>query len=207
MLAMDETRPGIVRATATWLLEQSGNAEMAERLVPLLSDPDPVVRASAIGLQRFAPPQDRVLRVVELLDDPIRSVRIAAARALLDAPVARYPGRIEENYRSAMGEWRSAIESRLDFPEAHLQMAGVSLTMRNFEAAERAFAEVVRMDPQRQEAWVMRVRIAAGINGPERALGLVKEALSALPGNLTLLRFREELGGEAVPPDALLPPQ
>ncbi|MGI1661961.1 cytochrome c3 family protein [Palleronia sp. KMU-117] len=206
-LAMDADAPGIVRATAAWLLEQSESEEVAERLVPLLSDPDPLVRAAAVGVQRLAPPQDRVVRVVDLLDDPIRSVRIAAARALLDAPVARYPGRIEAAFRAAMGEWQSAMASRLDFPETHLQLAGISLTMRNLEAADRAFAEVVRMDPQRQEAWVMRVRIAAAIEGPERALAIVDEALAVLPDDLTLLGFRAELGGAPMPPDALLPPR
>ncbi len=205
-LVADEDQPGIVRATAAWLLEQSESAEAAEALAPFLSDPDPLVRASAVGVQRLAPPQDRVLRIVELLDDPVLTVRIAAARALLDAPVARFPRRIQQSFQSAMGEWQAAMASRLDFPETHLQLAGVSLTMRNMAAAEQAFAEVVRLDPQRQEAWVMRVRIAAAVEGPERALAIVEEALSALPGDMTLLTFREELGGAPVPSDALLPP-
>jgi len=205
-LAADTAQPRIVRATAAWLLEQSENAEAAERLESLLSDPDPLIRESAVGVQRLAPPQDRVLRLVDLLDDPVRSVRIAAARALLDAPVARFPPRIQQGYRSAMDEWRSAMASRLDFPETHIQLAGVSLTTRNMTAAEKAFAEVVRLDPQWQEAWVMRIRIAAATEGPERALAIAEDALEALPGDLTLLGFRADLGGAPVPPDALLPP-
>lgn len=205
-LAADGGQPGIVRATALWLLEQSEDAETAERLAPLLSDPDPLFRAAAAGHQRTAPAQARVLRLVDLLDDPVRSVRIAAARALLDAPVARFPGPIAEDFSAAMGDWQSAMTSRLDFPETHLQLAGVSLTLRNMAAAERAFAEVVRLDPQRQEAWVMRVRIAAATEGPERALSIVNAALEVLPEDLTLLGFKAELDGTPQPPDALLPP-
>jgi Tfp pilus assembly protein PilF len=105
-----------------------------------------------------------------------------------------------------MSDWQAALMSRLDFPETHLQIAGVSLTTRNMAAAERAFAEVVRLDPQRQEAWVMRIRIAAAVEGPERALEIAEEALSALPQDMALLSIREDLGGAPVPPNALLPP-
>jgi len=205
-LAEDARQPGLVRATALWLLEQADDPDLADRLATLLADDDPLVRAAAVGQQRVAPPQERVLRLIGRLDDPSRSVRIAAARALLDAPVARFPAPIAQNLDTAMGEWRDAMESRLDFPETHLQLAGVSLTMRNMIAAERAFAEVVRMDPQRQEAWVMRVRIAAATEGAQRAREIVDAALEALPEDLTLLGFRAELGGAAVPPAALLPP-
>ncbi|MGS4947149.1 hypothetical protein ACVDG3_16860, partial [Meridianimarinicoccus sp. RP-17] len=65
---------------------------------------------------------------------------------------------------------------------------------------------VVRLDPQRQEAWVMRVRIAAATEGPERALSIVNAALEVLPEDLTLLGFKAELDGTPQPPDALLPP-
>lgn len=205
-LATDADQPSIVRATALWLLEQSGDPDIAERLVALLSDADPLIRSAAVGQQRTAPLQQRALRLVDLLDDPVRSVRIAAARALLDAPVARFPDRFAGDFNAAMGEWRSAMASRLDFPETHLQLAGVSLTMRNMVAAERAFAEVVRLDPQRQEAWVMRVRIAAATEGPQRALSIVNAALEVLPDDITLLGFKAELDGTALPPDALLPP-
>ncbi len=206
-LAADGGQPGIVRATALWLLEQSADAGAAARLAPLLSDPDPLIRAAAAGQQRTAPPRDRVLRLVALLDDPVRSVRIAAARALLDAPVARFPGPIAADFSAAMGEWQAAMTSRLDFPETHLQLAGVSLTLRNMAAAERAFAEVVRLDPQRQEAWVMRVRIAAATEGPERALSIVTAALAALPDDFTLLGFKADLEGAPLPPATLLPPR
>jgi len=205
-LAADRDQPGIVRATAMWLLEQSEDTEAAERLAPLLSDADPLIRSAAAGQQRAAPAQARVLRLVELLDDPVRSVRIAAARALLDAPVARFPGPIAADFATAMDDWQAAMASRLDFPETHLQLAGVALTMRNMAAAERAFAEVVRLDPQRQEAWVMRVRIAAATDGPDRALSIVNAALAALPDDLTLLGFKADLEGSPISPNALLPP-
>ncbi len=192
-LAEDEGAPGIVRATALWILEGSESAEMAERLAPLMSDRDPLIRAAAVGLQVVAPPRDRVIRLVESLDDPSRSVRMAAARAMLNAPVARLPGAMQTDLDAAMSEWRAAMASRLDFPETHLQLGGLALAMRNPDAADGAFREVVRMDPQRIEAWVMIARIAAATGGAEAAAAALDEALAANPGNEVLRTLADEV--------------
>ncbi len=194
-LALDRDQPGIVRATALWLMEGAGGAELAARTQDLLDDPDPVVRAAAIGAQRAAPPQERVLRLVPALSDPILTVRIAAARALLDAPVARLPRAIEADLQAALSDWRASLGARLDFPETHLQLGGMALTMRNPPAAEAAFREVARMDPQRIEAWVMIARIAAATRGRDAAAGALDEALAVNPGDETLERLKAEVGG------------
>ena len=115
-LAADEDQPGIVRATALWLLEQANSASAAERLAPLLEDDDPLVRSAAVGLQRTADPQDRVLRLVGALDDPSRSVRMTAAREMIDAPIARLPDTMAEDLRAAMTEWQELDAEPPRFP-------------------------------------------------------------------------------------------
>ncbi len=193
-LAADARQSGLVRATALWLMENANSPVTAERVAPLLSNDDPIVRAAAVGAQRMAAPQDRVLRLLPLLADPVRSVRMAAAKALLDAPIARLPGPAQADLDAAMAEWRAALASRLDFPETHLQLAGMALTMRAFPQAEASFREVVRLDPQRAEAWVMLVRIAAAMRGAADARAVLDEALTALPNDPTLLSIGRELG-------------
>jgi hypothetical protein len=185
-LAADQSEPGIVRATALGLLEQAGSPSMARRLAPLLADDDPLVRTAAASLQRTAPPQERLPRLVDLLDDPSRSVRMAAARQFLGAPVLHLPDKSAADLRAAMGDWQASLASRLDFPETHLQMAGVALTMRNFPAAASAFREVVRMDPQRTDAWVMLVRLAAASEGSAAARAVLDEAMQANPEDADL---------------------
>jgi len=192
-LAENMDQPGIVRATALWLAAQGAGPTVAGRLAPLLDDPDPLVRAAAIGVQRGAPPTERVPRLVARLSDPMRSVRIEAAKQMLDAPIARMPPAIEGDFQRAMSDWRTALSNRMDFPETHLVLGGVGLTMRNLPAAEAAFREVIDLDPQRADAWVMLVRIAAAANGPQAALAVVAEALSVLPDDPTLRQFEAEL--------------
>ena len=195
-MALDDSQPGNVRATALWLLEQANSPATADGLTSLLADPDPLVRAAAVGAQRMAEPQDRVLRLLPLLADPVRSVRMEAAKALLDAPIARLPAPAQADLDAAMTEWRAALASRLDFPETHLQLAGIALTMRAFPQAEAAFREVVRLDPQRSEAWVMLVRIAAALRGPDAARLVLDEALEAAPAGPALMALDRSLGGK-----------
>ena len=192
-LAEDLDQSGIVRATALWLAAQAADPAVATRLEPLLDDPDPLVRAGAIQVQRGAPPTERVPRVVARLSDPMKSVRIEAAKQMLDAPLARMPPAIEADFQQAMTDWRTAMSNRMDFPETHLVLGGVALTLRNLPAAEAAFRDVVRLDPQRADAWVMLVRIAAATDGAEAASDVLAEALAAVPDNAILLGFRSEL--------------
>jgi hypothetical protein len=192
-LAEDAAQPGIVRATALWLAAQGAGPAEAERLAPLLEDADPLVRASAVQIQRAALPTDRVPRLLPLLADPVLSVRIEAAKQMLDAPIARMPAATEAAFRRAMSEWQASLGNRMDFPETHLVLGGTALSLRNLPAAEAAFAEVTRLDPQQAEAWIMRVRLAAAARGPEAAREVLAEALARLPENPTLLGFAAEL--------------
>ena len=192
-LALDTRQSGIVRATALWLVAQAADATAAAHLAPLLADPDPLVRASAVQVQRGAAPTDRVQRLVGLLGDPMRSVRIEAAKQMLDAPIARMPSAIEADFGRAMADWQGALANRMDFPETHLVLGGAALTLRNFPAAEGAFREVTRLDPQRADAWVMLVRIAAAVRGPEAAREVLSEALARLPEEPTLRRLEAGL--------------
>ncbi len=205
-LARDRDRPGIVRATALWLLRQSESPEAAARLADLVDDDDPLVRSSAVGLQGATRTQDSVLSLVDALDDPARNVRMSAAVALANAPVARFPPRIADDLRLALGEWQASMTGRLDFPETHLQLAGWALTARNFPAAAAGFRETVEMDPQRVDAWVMLARIAAATEGEAAARAVLEEALQSNSDDLTLLDLRAELDGQPIDGRDLLPP-
>lgn len=197
-LALNADQPGIARATALWLLEQGGSPETAKAVAPLLADPDPTVRAAAVGAQRTAPDQDKVLRLLDLLEDPRKEVRIAAAKAFLTSQIARMPPRNQAALDAAMAEWQSSIRNRLDFPETHLQLGGTALMMRNPAAASQAFREVVRLDPQRVDAWVMLVRIAAATEGPAATQAVLREALIRNPDAPELRQMLESL--QRVPP-------
>ena len=114
---------GIVRATALDLLTPVADPGIADRVAPLLADPDPLVRAAAAGVQRAVPPDARLARLAPTLGDPARAVRVAAAKAMLGAdPVGRRSDAARQALARATGEWQASIAPRQDFPETHMQI-------------------------------------------------------------------------------------
>lgn len=192
-LAEDGTQAGLVRATALWLAGAGADTATADRLAALLDDPDPLVRASALRVQQAVSPTEMVSRVIPKLSDPSRAVRTEAVRMTLGAPIARMPRNIEADFRRAMQDWQDGLSNRLDFPETHLVLAGIALTMRDANGAERAFREVVGMDPQRSDAWTMLVRIAEAVRGPAAARDVLDEARGYLPEDEGLRQYDAQL--------------
>ncbi|MFC3119086.1 HEAT repeat domain-containing protein [Jhaorihella thermophila] len=165
-LAGDTGQPGVVRATALWLVEQRADRPAADRAATMLDDPDPLVRAAAIGVQKAAGQQDRVQRVLPRLNDPAKMVRIQAAKALLGVPIAHMPERMAASMRRAMSEWQRSLVARADFSRnPHGDRRHRADDAQYPGGAGGAFREAVRMDPQREEAWVMLARITAATKG------------------------------------------
>ncbi len=190
--------PGIVRASALEMLGAAARADQAPRILPLLSDPDPLVRAAATGALGPLPSDQRLTALFPLLSDPLRAVRVATARALLDAQAA--PGTPEARAISdAMAEWQGSMMLRADFPETHLQLAGVGLTLRNWQMATQAFAEAVSLDPQLVQGWIMQARIAAALEDRQGAARAVSQGLAANPGDENLTALAQEMGLAVAP--------
>lgn len=193
-MALDEAQPGIVRATALFLLQGAVSPEVATATAPLLAHADPLIRGNAASMQRGTDVDTRLARLMPLLGDPMRSVRITAAKQLLDTP----PDQLARSQRAvlaaAMADWRKSMANKQDFPETHLVLGGTALALRNFPAALRAFGEVVRLDPQRAEAWVMLVRLTDAIEGREAARLVLRKAIDKVPGDPVLLQLLAQIG-------------
>ena len=112
---------------------------------------------------------------------------------LSSAPIARLPQRSAEAHRKANAEWRASLLARTDFPETHLVLGGVALTMRNLAAAQHAFREAVRQDPQLVDAWRMLVRIALAKRDILEAARMVDQAVAANPENEMLKGMAREI--------------
>ena len=193
-LATEPNQPGIVRATAAYLLSPAPTPDAAKAAEVLAGDPDHLVRASAAHLLRPLPLREGGRAMARFWTDTVRNVRIEAARETLDT----VPSQLTPSQRAAIAEaqrdWRDTIRTRLDFPEAHLVLGGATLTIRDFAAAIEALREVVRLDPQRIEAWTMLVRFADAMDGRATALEALDEAIEAAGQGPDLLRLSDMLG-------------
>src|SRR5262249_11500557 len=88
--ADDHSIPSIARATAVAQLADSLSAASLPSLERATRDPDPMVRRAAAESLIVVDPRDRVALGAPLLRDPVRSVRIEALGALLDAPASAF---------------------------------------------------------------------------------------------------------------------
>ncbi len=193
-IAEDPAAAGIVRATALELAGFAGDPAAVARSAALLADPDPLVRSAAAGALGALPPAERLAALTPALTDPMRSVRVAAARALLDAQPA--PGSAgAAALGAAMRDWQAALATRMDFPETNLQIAGAGLTMRNWSLALDGFSEAVALDPQLVDGWSMIVQILAALNRPDEARAALAQAMAVNPGNPVLAGLQAQLGG------------
>ena len=192
-IAQNPEASAIVRSSALDLLAPVADAGSAAVLAPLLTDPEPLVRAAAAGVQRAAPAEERATRLAPVLIDPLRAVRVAAAKAMLGTDPAALPPDAWDAVVSATEEWQASLAFRQDFPETHLQLGGAALGLRDPAAAVAAFREAVALDPQLLDGWIMLARIHAAMGDVEAARAALEEALSANPEDPTLLALRRQL--------------
>lgn len=185
-LANDLAAAPIVRATAIDRLKTAPSQAVADAGEPFLEDENPLVRGAAITLQRGAPVTTRVQRIVPLLEDSARSVRIAAARALIDVTGVRYPPQIARRVQAAMAEYQASLMAKTDFPETQLVIGGVALAQRNATVAERAFSEAVAMDPQLTNGWFTLARIQLARRDLAAAEQTLERAVRAVPKDAVL---------------------
>ncbi|NGO50255.1 tetratricopeptide repeat protein [Allomesorhizobium camelthorni] len=204
-LARNTEEPAIVRASALREIGDRGDAATARALAGLLTDDSELIRMTAVRLWRQTQPQERVERLQPLLDDPVASVRIAAALELASIP----PEALAEDRRAALGAaldgLRASMGAKADFPEAQMAIGGLAMTMRNWDAAQAAFAEAVFMDPQLIQAWLTRARIAEALGEMGEAAAILASARehnpddAGLAAQLAQLLIQQGRPREAVP--------
>ena len=185
-IALDETAAVIVRATAIAELRARMSADVAKALVPLLKHSEPMIRVNAVRAFESAPAAMRGSVIAAMMADPVRAVRLAAARATMNiSPQGLEPDALKI-VKDAREDFRSGLVGRFDFPETHMQMAGLAMSGRNFRNADAAFAEALRQDPQLINAWTTRSRIAMALRQPQQAEAILTEALQKNPDSAPL---------------------
>jgi len=172
-VASDRTAPAFARAGAL--------TELGSRVSPSniglaqagLTDPDPMVRISALDMLDIVPPAQLWSRVSPLLSDPVRGVRIKAASLLAAVPTASQPPGDRASFERAAAEFIAAQRLNADRPEARSAL-GHFLPRRGLMAeAEAEFKAARRLSPQYAPA-------AINLADLYRQLGRDAEAESAL---------------------------
>lgn len=146
-LIHDAAAPAILRATALSLLRRYPGTIDSSLTEGAVRDPDPRVRRSAAELLAAIDPADRERLGRSLLNDPVRSVRLAAARALA-GDAAGGPGAARHaTLQAGLAEYRMAQEIHADRAEGQMNLAWLDLIDGNPGGAEQAYRTALRMMP------------------------------------------------------------
>ncbi len=186
-LAQNEGQPGILRATALDLLRRYGPAA-ADAAAPLLNDPDPLVRRSAVLLQEAAEGPRRVARVAPLLEDPLKAVRIAAARLMVDVPPLAFPAEAVLPFDRAAAEYRASLLASADLPETQMNIATLALRTGNPRAAEAALKRALDLNGHFEDAWLRLGSLQQGRGRSAEAAASFRAGLARLPEAASLRR-------------------
>ncbi|MGI9525393.1 MAG: tetratricopeptide repeat protein, partial [Hyphomicrobiaceae bacterium] len=214
-IAADTQRPAIVRASALSELRGARSKTEIAAVVELLDSENALVRAAAVRALQGASQSLKIQKLFPKLADPMRVVRMAAVRATMNLPLTDGLGSQKEAIGKARQEFRRMLGALSDFPETHLQIGGLALTSRNLRAADAAFAEAVRQDPQLIDAWLMRGRIALARRRLNDAISILRSAADANPQSSPILHslgqayIRARRFADAIPPlkRALMQPE
>ncbi len=94
--------------------------------------------------------------------------------------------------RQSIEEYQHSLTSKADFPAIQMTMAGTAMVFKRFRAAEQAFSEAVRLDPQRVDAWIMIVRLRAAQGETAGATKALRDAVAANPDDARLSNFLKD---------------
>jgi predicted CXXCH cytochrome family protein len=201
-LARDALRPAALRATAVELLAAYPGVGARAAMERALSDPEPLVRATAAG-RIPGGPAELARCLGPLLQDPVRTVRAQAAARLAGAPALALPGTLRQAQAAALEEYVEAQRYMSDLPSGPYDLGNLYVALGRPADAEAQFRRALQIDGHSFAAQANLARLLAGQGRLDEAEGLLREARSARPRdaglsfNLGLLLAERGNRGEA----------
>jgi tetratricopeptide (TPR) repeat protein len=203
-MAANELYPAIARATALTLLAGYPSRETTAAFNRALSDPEPLVRYTAVNDVSTSSPEELVRLVSPLLFDDVRAVRMEAAVALAAVPVELLKPYQRDALAQTLIEYREAMEYSLDFAFAGHNLGNLYAQLGDAAQAEAYYKSAIEIDDLFYPA---KVNLAMLYNAQRRnaeAEKLLREILDDYPEqydvaySLGLLLVEMERYGEAV---------
>jgi tetratricopeptide (TPR) repeat protein len=140
--------PAIARATALQVLSEISPQAASDEAAKLASDEHPLVRTAAmnaIGAGAAATVASSVLEFA--LDDPIRSVRVEAARNLLDIPRDARSQTAGSKFASALTELEQSMLFNNDRAGAHLALGIFAEQLGSNQRAIEHYQKAISVEP------------------------------------------------------------
>lgn len=185
-LAQIAAEPGnatIWRATAMEALGRVGGRPALQTATQLLYDDDPMLRASTVRALDFLPPHQRYQLMQALLDDENKTVRMEVAASLAGVPPGQLSPKQAAALRALFDEYLDTLAMDADMPGVQLQLGLFHVNRGDLPAAEQAYREALRQNPQFIPAFLNLADLLRGAGNDDEARKVLKEALSVDPRN------------------------
>lgn len=173
--------PAILRAI---LLQESARLASAQQLqaaAAQLRDADPLVRAAAIQALRPLEPTRRLSLLAPLFDDPAKSVRMTAARELIDLPLGRASPDLKPSLGKLFDEYRQALLHNADMPESMSDLGIFLLSQGDVAGAEQALLQARKLAPGFLPAMLNLSDVHRARNRDDLGEPLLQEAIRRYP--------------------------
>jgi tetratricopeptide (TPR) repeat protein len=182
-LAMDESRPGILRATALSLLAGYGGAASHDAILLGLGDDDALVRIGALRAAARMSPDDAWASAHFLLRDARLAVRLEAAALLAPASLRPLAPSDRATLDAAFTEYAAAQRLNADRPQAHTSLGTLWARAGRPDAAEAAYRTALALDPAWVPALVNLADLYRAQHRDGEAGALLESAIRAQPGS------------------------
>jgi predicted CXXCH cytochrome family protein len=181
-VATDISQPPIARASALAALAQMHSPDAVGVAQKSVADADPLVRFATIGVLAQLPAAERWAYVSPLLKDSLRVVRIEAAAAVADVPVATSEG----TWKRAAAEFEATQRYLADRPEARVALGTFYARQRRFDDAEQQFDGALALDPRFVPAFLNRADAFRAQQRDTEAERVLREGLARVPDSAVL---------------------
>ncbi len=184
-LALDENRSDIARATAFSELASPTSQQGMMLFQQGLNATDPLVRLGTLVAMESVPVQQRIL-AFPLVWDELRSVRIEAARLMAGYPRDQIKPEQAAVLDKVLKEYIQTQEFSAERPESQLNLAGLYVDLQEYDKAELAFRQALRLQPQFIPAYVNFAQMLGNRGREQEAGNLLNNGIRKLPGNAIL---------------------
>ncbi len=182
----DPATPGIARATALELLRNYPTPNVIETVRNSLEDDDPLVRREAAGTLMLFEPETRMRLGAPILSDPIRTVRLAAARSLAEAPRDRLSVDQRTALERGLEEYAIAQRFNTDRAAGRLNLGWFYTQKGQLDEAERVYRSAIQIAPTFSPAAINLADLLRVQGRDEEGAAMLQDALERVPDDADL---------------------
>jgi predicted CXXCH cytochrome family protein len=173
--------PVVARATALEILGGEESELATGTLEHALTDPQALIRHTAVARLQTRDAQGLVQRLAPLLSDPIRAVRTQAAARLAEAPPQLMTDAERAAFSKALDEFVQDQRYMSDLPSGAFNLGNLYASMGSPKEAEKQYRRALAVDDQLYAAKVNLAMLLAQHERQAEAEKLFREVQAAQP--------------------------